>query len=233
MCGCGAAASCLSNDVYVIMYSTHASHPGCMGLCTRHACCGVPQAHCQVALICNAVGVARVRRAAQGRRRQLRCALGASGNSALVAGSRIPMAAMQPGRVPLYLLHGNVLRAPHPGQKYVEEDEDMVDVGLEFLQGDAAMAAMAVAKRKSGADGCHPTAPEALVVQCSSDALGEAGGELEQITQPSASPWEYRNVYRCAPCCVCCAQMRVPSSAWWRDDHGSHSAAAGRYEDAC
>lgn len=109
------------------------------------------------------------------------------------------MAAMQPGRIPLYLLHGNVLRAPHPGQKFVEEDEDMVDVGLEFLQGDAAMGAMAVAKRKSGADGCHPTAPEALVLQCSSDALGEAGEHPEQITPPSCTPWEYRNIYRSPP----------------------------------
>lgn len=108
------------------------------------------------------------------------------------------MAAMQPGRIPLYLLHGNVLRAPHPGQKFVEEDEDMADVGLEFLQGDAAMAAMAVAKRKSGSDGCHPTAPEGLVVQCSSDALGEAGTVPEQITLPSCTPWDYHNVYRCA-----------------------------------
>lgn len=116
----------------------------------------------------------------------------------LCAGARIPMAAMQPGRIPLYLLHGNVLRAPHPGQKYVEEDQDMVDVGLEFLQGDAAMAAMAVAKRKSGSDGCHPTAPEGLVVQCSSDALGEAGSVPEQITAPSCTPWDYRNSYRCA-----------------------------------
>lgn len=108
------------------------------------------------------------------------------------------MAAMQPGRIPLYLLHGNVLRAPHPGQKFVEEDEDMADVGLEFLQGDTAMAAMAVAKRKSGSDGCHPTAPEGLVVQCSSEAVGEAGSVPEQITPPSCTPWDYHNVYRCA-----------------------------------
>jgi hypothetical protein len=44
------------------------------------------------------------------------------------------MTAMQPGRIPLYLMHGNVLRVAHPGQCYVEEDMDMVDCGLEFLQ---------------------------------------------------------------------------------------------------
>ena len=44
------------------------------------------------------------------------------------------MAAMQPGRIPLYLMHGNVLRVAHRGQCYVEEDEDMVDCGLQFLQ---------------------------------------------------------------------------------------------------
>jgi hypothetical protein len=44
------------------------------------------------------------------------------------------MTAMQPGRIPLYLMHGNVLRVAHPGQCYVEEDRDMVDCGLEFLQ---------------------------------------------------------------------------------------------------
>jgi hypothetical protein len=52
----------------------------------------------------------------------------------VLAGARVPMAAMQPGRIPLYLMHGNVLRVAHPGQCYVEEDEDMVNCGLEFLQ---------------------------------------------------------------------------------------------------
>lgn len=50
------------------------------------------------------------------------------------AGARVPMAAMQPGRIPLYLMNGNVLRVAHPGQCHVEEDEDMVDCGLQFLQ---------------------------------------------------------------------------------------------------
>ena len=44
------------------------------------------------------------------------------------------MTAMQPGRIPLYLMHGNVLRVAHPGQCYVEEDQDMVDCGMQFLQ---------------------------------------------------------------------------------------------------
>lgn len=51
-----------------------------------------------------------------------------------IAGARIAMTAMQPGRIPLYLMNGNVLRVAHPGQCYVEEDEDMVDCGLQFLQ---------------------------------------------------------------------------------------------------
>jgi hypothetical protein len=117
-------------------------------------------------------------------------------------GVRIPMAAMQPGRIPLYLLHGNVLRVPHPGQKIVEEGADMVDCGLEWLQGDAAWEAMAIAKRKGGQDGCHPTALDALAEQCSTAAVGgpkegEEGYQPQQIAKPSCSPWTYTNLYRC------------------------------------
>jgi hypothetical protein len=119
------------------------------------------------------------------------------------AGVRIPMAAMQPGRIPLYLLHGNVLRVPHPGQKIIEEDADMVDCGLEWLQGDAAMEAVSIAKRKGGQDGCHATALDALVAQCSSAAAGgpkegEDGYQPEQIAKLSCTPWTYSNSYRCA-----------------------------------
>jgi uncharacterized membrane protein YgcG len=108
------------------------------------------------------------------------------------------MTAMQPGRIPLYLMHGNVLRAAHPGQCFVEEDEDMVDCGLQLLQGDAAMEAMKVSKRKGGDTGCHPTAPELLVVQCSSKALDDGGEQEESITPPFFTPWTYTNSYGCA-----------------------------------
>ena len=118
-------------------------------------------------------------------------------------GARIPMAAMQPGRITLYLLHGNVLRMPHPGQKYVPEDEDMVDCGLEWLQGDKAMEAMAIAKSKTGQDGSMPSAMDVLTQTCSSAAAGgEAGvvpGHPEQIPEPSCDPWTYSNAYGCAP----------------------------------
>jgi hypothetical protein len=129
------------------------------------------------------------------------CCIGGRGEC---AGVRIPMAAMQPGRVALYLLHGNVLRVPHPGQKIVEEDEDMVDCGLEWLQGDAAMDAIVVAKRKTGQDSCHATAMDTLTHHCSSAAIGgpqagEEGYVPERTPPPSCTPWTYSNLYRCAP----------------------------------
>ena len=108
------------------------------------------------------------------------------------------MTAMQPGRIPLYLMHGNVLRVAHPGQCYVEEEADMVDCGLQLLQGDAAMEAMKVSKRKGGDTGCHPSAPELLVVQCSSVALDDGGSQQEHITPPFCTPWTYTNSYGCA-----------------------------------
>jgi DDT domain/PHD-finger/WSTF, HB1, Itc1p, MBD9 motif 1 len=128
------------------------------------------------------------------------CALGGRGEC---AGVRVPMAAMQAGRITLYLLHGNVLRMPHPGQKIVPEDEDMVDCGLEWLQGDAAMAALAAAKRKSGQDGAHASAADMLADVCSTAAVGgpaegEEGYRPERVPPPECTPWSYCNTYGCA-----------------------------------
>ena len=127
------------------------------------------------------------------------CRLGGRGEA---AGVRIPLAAMQPGRISLYLLMGSVLRMPHPGQRIVPQDEDMADCGLEWLRGDAAMQAMSVAKRKSAPDGAHLSAIDLLADVCSSGAAGEvlegeAAPHAERVPTPDCTPWSYINQYRC------------------------------------
>ena len=60
------------------------------------------------------------------------------------------------------------------------------------------MEAMKVSKRKGGDSGCHPSAPELLVVQCSSAVLDDGGCQGESVTAPVCTPWTYSNAYGCA-----------------------------------
>lgn len=63
------------------------------------------------------------------------------------------------------------------------------------MQGDKAMEAMKISKRKGGDTGCHPSAPDMLVVQCSSAVLDDGGDQPESITPPFCTPWTYTNAY--------------------------------------
>lgn len=62
------------------------------------------------------------------------------------------------------------------------------------------MEAMKISKRKGGDSGCHPTAPDELVMQCSSAVLDDGGVQGEHITPPACTPWTYSNAYGCAAC---------------------------------
>jgi hypothetical protein len=67
-----------------------------------------------------------------------------------------------------------------------------------MLQGDRAMEAMKISKRKGGDTGCHPAAPELLVVQCSSAVMDDGGVQPERVNPPPCTPWTYINAYGCA-----------------------------------
>ena len=76
------------------------------------------------------------------------------------------------------------------------------------------MEAYNIAKRKTGPDGCHPTALDPLTAVCSSTVTGgpgpgEEGFTPEAIPKPSCTPWTYDNIYRCSPPPSCC-QLAAP-----------------------